>query len=128
MAIHQFQVERRNVPVALVSLILGVIAFGIIILALLIFVNSPIQQYLMFGIPINLTLEIPLAILASTVAAFGFGILGIVSGCSSLPKQAGEPHAGLCKWVSGIGMGISMITILIDFILIALLRVLIRVP
>jgi hypothetical protein len=128
MAITLGKARRAALPGALISLLLGLAATGIIIIAIQWLSQSSIVAYLNRSLKAPETPGIPLALLIAAAAGFLLGLVGLVIGCSCLPNGTGEARSRLCTWFAGAGIGFSLVTMLTDFMLISLLRLFLPVP
>ena len=128
MAITLGKTRSTVLPGALISLLLGLLAMGIIIISIHWLSQSSIVASLNRSMNASETPGIPMAVLIAAAAGFLLGLVGLVIGCGCLPDGTGQPRSRLCTWFAGAGIGFSLVTMLIEFILISLLRLFLPVP
>jgi hypothetical protein len=128
MNISQPQTRRVPVPGALISLLLGFMALGLSTISIDAIIKGPLGASLRFNTGTSGAPAVPLALLAVVMAGFLVGLVGLLLGINCLPSAAGQVRGKLCTWLAGSGIGISLITLLVDFGLISILRLFLPVP
>jgi len=131
MATHGNRYKWGTLPVAIVSVFLGISAFGFVT-ASIIFSRNLLAEYGPESIPVTGSPVIPLSslgiILVAVTLGFLLGLTGLIAGCSSLPEKKEKAHVKICRWLTTIGITFSLITMFIDFILMSFLRTFVTVP
>lgn len=119
MAVSPIEVNQQPTPKAVLSFILGISAFSVVSISVIWAITNPILNALKFNQLITGTREVPLSLLFLAAGGFFLGLLGLFFGIACLPENKGKPISRLCRVFSGSGIGLSLASLLIDFLLIS---------